>query len=184
MGTQLTLDRPHEHSLPRSCRFRRPRHHYRSQLRRRLCAQRGGPGRLLGRDRQANRLDKALHAGERYELRARRLPHSLVCRWPTERFHQLPGPPIGSPPQHRRHHLGRRRPQRQPCHYLWRTVRTGEPLCRRVTATRRKEGRPRHPLPTHDSRSGGGHAGLHPHWCRAQHRVRRLLTRIAHQPYC
>ena len=130
---------------------------------------------ILGRARQADRLDQALYARSERLLRRRRVD-PLVRGRHAQRLLQLHRPPPRDARRPDRDPVGGRRPRRGPARHLPRTARERLPPRERAEGAGRQEGRPGHDLSADDPRGGGRDAGLRPHRRDPFGRVRRLLA--------
>ena len=142
-----------------------------------------GPQSVLGRDRQAHRLDQALHQGQEHLLCARQRLHQVVRGRHAQRLRQLRRPASEDPRRPGRHHLGRRRPDDGREDHLPPAARARVQVRQRAQGQWRQEGRPRHHLPADDPGGGLRHARLRPHRRGALRGVRRLLARQPRRPH-
>ena len=140
-------------------------------------------GRLLGRARQAHRLDQALHQGEEHLVRSASRLDQVVRGRGDQRRAELHRPPSCEARRPGRHHLGRRRSQGRPQDHLSRAARTSVPLRQCAQSARRQEGRPRHHLSADDPRGDVRDARLRAHRRRPLGGVRRLLAGFARRPH-
>ena len=136
-----------------------------------------GPGRVLGRGRQAHRLDQALHEGQEHLLRARKRVDQVVRGRHPQRVGQLHRPAPEDARRAGRDHLGGRRPHPRREDHLPPAARAHLQVRQRAQGQRRQEGRPRHHLPADDPGGRLRHAGVRAHRGGAFGGVRRLLAR-------
>ena len=137
---------------------------------------------VLGRARQAHRLDQAIYQSAERLLR-RRCPYRLVRGRHAQRLAQLHRPPPRRARRPDRDPVGGRRSRRGPPRHLPRAARGGVPARQCAEGAGREERRSRHDLPADDPRSGGRDAGLRPHRRDPFGRVRRLLARQPRRPH-
>ena len=141
------------------------------------------PRRLLGRARQAHRLDQALHQGQEHA------PSPAMSRSNGSRTAHSTSPTTAStgisPSAATRSRSSGKAtiPHETEAHHLSRAARRGLPLRQCAEGPRRQEGRPRHHLHADDPGGGLRHAGLRPHRRDPFGGVRRLLARFARRPH-
>ena len=146
----------------------------------RAVARRSRP--VLGRARQADRLDQAVYQGAERLVRGR-CSYRLVRGRNAQRLVQLHRPPSAAARRANRDPVGGRRSRRGSPRHLPRIARGGVPARQRAEGARRQEGRPRHDLSADDPRGGDRDAGLRPHRRDPFGRLRRLLARQPCRPH-
>ena len=130
------------------------------QVRRHVQKFRREPRGILGRTRQAHRLDKTLYPGEGRILRAGRRAYPLVSRRHPERVGQLPRPASRHPRRPDGDRLGRRRPGRFEEHHLSRTLRRSLQILERAEGQWCEKRRPDHDLSADDPGNCRRRSGL------------------------
>ena len=141
------------------------------------------PDDVLGRARQAHRLDQALHPGEADVD----FTGDVRIRWFDDGVLNVSANCLDR-------HLAKRGdqtaiiwegddPAKSTQDHLPRAARRGLPLRQRAEGARRQEGRPRHHLPADDPRGRRRHAGLRAHRRDPLGRLRRLLARQPGRPH-
>ena len=144
-----------------------------------------GPRRVLGRARQAHRLDQAVHQGQEHLLRPAQRLDQMVRGRRHQRRASIASTGIspkrgdqtaiiweGDDPDE----IRSTSPMRE-------LHERSLPLRQCAEGARRQEGRPRHDLPADDPRGGLRDAGLRAHRRGPFGRVRRLLARRARRPH-
>ena len=166
----------HDHDH-RQGRVETPRQDRRRDLSRLVREERCRPGRLLGRARQADRLDQAVFQGEEHLLRPRRHRHPLVRGRHAQRRRQLRRPAPRNARRSGGHPVGGRRSGRFPGDHLPRAARGSLPHGERPQGARRQARRPGDDLHADDPRSGLCDARFGEDRRGPFRRLRRLLPR-------
>ena len=143
-----------------------------------------GPRRVLGRARQAHRLDQALHQGQERLVRSAQRLDQMVRGRRHQRRASIASTAICPSAPTRPRSSGKATIPRKSKHITYAELaeQVGR-FANVLEGARRQEGRPRHHLSADDPRGGLRDARLRAHRRDPFDRVRRLLARRAGRPH-